>query len=295
MSSATQAAGVSLKKRALRQKILNVALTSKGFRDALVEDAKEIREIAKPTATEAAIEGAFERVMYARLREIGLRFHPEKEVAIDLRRHLATGRTDSRLGALVIEYKRPSLLKSDGEIETAIAHLASYLRASSEAAQAPFIGILTNGIIAIEVRASGDAVTSKTAPQRLDAAFLLRMTRHVISLAVTALTPTNLIRDFCGSQDGVLLRTARTLNIALRQQLKTQVLHAEWEEMFRLTHDDQSQQKKIEERRKALAELFLVHIASPAEEYRALFALHTAYAVLLKFMAYRTVSDIYLG
>jgi hypothetical protein len=63
--------------------------------------------------------------------------------------------------------------------------------------------------------------------------------------------------------------------------------------MFRLAHDDQSQQRRIEDRRAALAELFDTKINDAEEEYRALFALHTAYAILLKFMAYRTVSDLY--
>ena len=59
-------------------------------------------------------------------------------------------------------------------------------------------------------------------------------------------------------------------------QLKTQMLHSEWKEMFRLAHDDQSQQKRIEDRRAALAELFEVEIKTADAEYLTLFALHTA-------------------
>jgi hypothetical protein len=297
MSGAAQSTGVSFKRRALRQKILNVALTSKEFRDTLSEAATEIRELAKPTATEATIEGAFERVLYARLRDIDLRFHPEKESGVNLRRHLARGRMDSRLGALVIEYKRPSLLKGDAEISKALDQLGEYIASLSKSAHAPLVGILTNGLVGVEVRAIEGMIITTPAPAKIDGAFLLRLTRHFISLALTALTPENLIRDFCGSQaDGVLFQTARVLNSALAEpQLKTKMLHSEWEEMFRLAHDDQSQQKRIEERRTALAALFEIEISDSVGEYRALFALHTAYAVLLKFMAYRTVSDIYLG
>lgn len=287
----------SFAKRSLRQTILKAALNTSAFLKSLAEAATEIREIAKPTATEATVEGAFERVLYARLREIGLQFHPEKESGVSLKRHLTHGRMDSRLGALVLEYKRPALLKSALEIDKALAQLKGYLMALSASSDAPFVGILTNGLVAVEVRAAKGCVISESAVEKVTGSLLLRLTQHFISLALTALTPSNLIRDFCGSQsNGVLFQTARVLNSILSApQPKTLMLHSEWEEMFRLAHDDQSQQKRIEERRAALAELFDIEITDAAAEYRALFALHTAYAILLKFMAYRTVSDIYLG
>jgi hypothetical protein len=73
------------------------------------------------------------------------------------------------------------------------------------------------------------------------------------------------------------------------------MLLEEWEQLFKLAHDDQSQQKRIEERRKALAGIFLHEIQTVAEEYRGLFALHTAYAIVLKLIAYRVVSDLKFG
>ena len=76
---------------------------------------------------------------------------------------------------------------------------------------------------------------------------------------------------------------------------KTQMLQSEWEELFRLAHDEQSQQKRIEQRRNALSGMFRQTLESPSEEYRALFALHTAYAIVLKLIAYRVVCDIRFG
>ena len=298
MSAVAQAGGVSLKNAALRQKILNVALTSLEFRETLVEAAAEIRAIAKHDASEATIEGAFERILYAQLREIGLKFHPVKEQSVARRRHVARGRMDSRLGALVIEYKRPSLLKSAVEIERALSQLKDYIIALSDDARTPFVGLLTNGLVVVEVRAYAGTITSVSAVEKLNERTLLRLTQQFISLALVSLTPANLIRDFCGSESkGVLFETARVLNTILANglQKKTEMLFREWEEMFRLAHNDQSQQRRIEERRSALASLFSIDITDSVAEYRALFALHTAYAILLKFMAYRTVSDIHLG
>jgi len=235
--------------------------------------------------------------VYSRLREIGLRFHPEKESSVTFKRHLTKGRADSRLGALIVEYKRPALLKSDSEIDKALGQLKDYVSSLSDENRAPFVGILTNGLVMIEVRAADGSITEETGIEKVSEATLLRLTRHYISLALTALTPVNLIRDFCGSpEDGVLFRTARVLHAALAQpQQKTQMLYSEWKEMFRLAHDDQSQQKRIQDRRNTLAELFGIKIENAEAEYLTLFALHTAYAILLKAMAFRTVSDIYLG
>ena len=298
MPGAAQPSAAALARKALRQKILNVALTTPEFGSMLAEAADEIRGLAVPSATEATIEGGFERVLYARLREIGLSFHPAKETGVELKRHVTRGRTDSRLGALVIEYKRPSLLKTDGQIDTALDQLKDYLIALSDEQESPFVGILTNGLVAVEIRAFQGAITAQSAPERVSGDTLLRITRLFISLALSALTPANLIRDFCGSvADGVLFKTARVLNGILSgaRVLKTDMLWSEWEAMFRLAHEDQSQQRRIEERRAALAELVDLRIDDVASEYRSLFALHTAYAILLKFMAYRTVSDIHLG
>ena len=296
-STSTQERVASFKRRSLRRKILNVALTAPEFKAALDEAATEIISHAGPDATEATIEGAFERILYAHLRSIGLKFHPDKESEVNLKRHITRGRIDSRLGALIIEYKRPSLLKSATELNNAIEQLERYLIALSNTSDSPFVGVLTNGIVVVEVRAQYGEIEAQSSVEKLSGATLLRLTKQFISLALTALTPSNLIRDFCGSDtDGVLFRTARVLNTILTDpEPKTRMLLAEWEEMFRLAHDDQSQQKRIEDRRNALGSLFSIDVSDAAIEYRSLFAIHTAYAILLKFMAYRTVSDIYLG
>ena len=288
---------VEFQPNALRRKLVGLALTTPEFRAALDSAAAEIRAAARPEATEATIEGYFERVVYALLRDIGLRFNPDKEVSV-ARRHLARGRADSRLGALVIEYKRPSLLRTPSEREKSVAQLSEYLITLSASSDVPHEGVLTNGLVVVELTATGGVITRQSTQSQMDASFLLRLTKQIISLALTALTSTNLIRDFCGTEDdGVLFNVARLLNstLASNQHPKTQMLQSEWEQLFRLAHEDKSKRTRIEERRRALVKIFEQPIRSAEAEYRALFALHTAYAILLKFMAYRVVSDIYLG
>lgn len=296
--AAQSLAAVTLAPNALRRKLLGIALEAPEFRKALDEAARDIRNSARPTATEATIESRFEMAMYGLLRDIGLQFSPDKEVSVDRRRHLARGRTDSRLGALVIEYKRPSLLSSAAERAAAMAQLGEYLESLSLTSSTPYVGILTNGLVATEMRAVAGKIVQQSAFVPLSGALLLRLTQAVISLALTALTSVNLIRDFCGTAaNGVLFQVARVLDgiLVKGSRPKTAMLRREWEEMFRLAHDDLSQQKKVEDRRAALADLFSIDVDDAATEYRVLFALHTAYAILLKFIAYHVVYDIQFG
>jgi hypothetical protein len=293
---ATSAA--SLIPATLRKKLVGVALASPEFKAALSDAAAEIRTCAKSRSSEATIEGCFERVLYALLRGIGVKIHPEKEVHVNLRRHLAKGRMDSRIGAVVIEYKRPSLLQTPGQVESALTQLEDYLVPISAGNTTQFVGLLTNGLRIFEIRARGGVIMARLAGVQVDAAALDRVARLLTALEQTALTAENLIRDFCGSEaDGVLFRTARILDgiLAKTPHPKTLMLKSEWEEMFRLSHDDLSQQKRIEERRSALASIFGLGQMTASTEYRTLFALQTAYAIVLKFIAFRVVSDVYLG
>jgi type I restriction-modification system DNA methylase subunit len=123
----------------------------------------------------------------------------------------------------------------------------------------------------------------------------LAFVRSVISLERSALSAKNLIRDFCGdSYDGIVFRVARELSdvLAYKATIKTEMLRTEWEALFRLAHEDQSQQKRIEERRRVLGEIFGITITEATMEYRALFSLHTAYAIILKLIAFRVVFDV---
>lgn len=293
--------GMSSKKKGfdkLREKLTNIALSSKEFRDELKDAVGEIVSGAKGAVNEATVEGIFERVLYALLKEVGIKFHPEKEIAVEIRRHTGKGRTDSRLGAVVIEYKHNSRLKSDSDIRSAQEQLEEYISSISENINNEVVGFLTDGINLYEIRAFSGKIVLRSGKLSVNEVSLINLIRTVVSLEQSALSSENLIRDFCGrSYDGVLFDVARILNSILikKSTLKTNMLRSEWEELFRLAHDDQSQQKRIEERREVLSDIFNEELRDASSEYRALFALHSAYAIVLKLIAYRVVSDVQFG
>ena len=282
----------------LKEKLTNIALASREFKDELKSGAEEITREAIKAINEATIESAFERIIYAILRDVGIKFSPIKEAVVETRRHIGKGRADSRIGAVVIEYKHRTKLRTQKNIDSAREQLGEYISSVSKELDNEVVGFLTDGITIYEMRAFKNAIVSISGKLQVNGKSLLNLIRSVISLEQSALTAKNLIRDFCGdSYEGVLFRVARILNSILlkKSTLKTNMLRSEWEELFRLAHDDQSQQKRIQERRIALSEIFGEKLHDASGEYRVLFALHSAYAIILKLIAYRVVSDIQFG
>ncbi len=282
----------------LKSRLVSHAIQDPLFKQALREAARVIKQLSTKAPNEATIEGAFERVLYGVLRDIGITFHPDKEISVKTRRHAARGRTDSRIGAVVIEYKQPSTLATRADEKKAHQQLVDYIISISAELENEVIGFLTDGTRVQELRALKGQLVSSSALAPLDETTLGRLVRSIISLEKSALTSRNLIRDFCGdTYDGIVFRVARDLNeiIAYNATIKTEMLRTEWEALFRLAHEDQSQQKRIEARRNILGEIFGITITEATMEYRALFALHTAYAIILKLIAYRVVSDVKFG
>lgn len=289
---------MQLAANSLKKKLVSQAIQDPLFKAALQDAARDIAHESKAAPNEATVESAFERILYAVLRDIGLAFAPQKEIPIKTRRHTARGRTDSRIGALIIEYKQPSTLRSKTDQVSAIDQLTNYAEALAAELGNEVVGYLTEGTKILEVRAGGTNGTAVGAFATLDARHLERMVRSIISLEKSALTAPNLIRDFCGTaSDGIVFEVARKLNhiLAYKATLKTEMLRTEWEALFRLAHEDQSQQRRIQDRRAVLSDIFGVKISEPTMEYRALFSLHTAYAIILKMIAYRVVSDVKFG
>ena len=76
----------------LKQKLIDFALSSEEFREELLRISEEIASFAASAPNEATVEGTFERILYALLKDIGIKFHPEKEVGVETRRHTRKGR-----------------------------------------------------------------------------------------------------------------------------------------------------------------------------------------------------------
>ncbi|MGC8621974.1 MAG: N-6 DNA methylase [Caldisphaera sp.] len=282
----------------LKTKLINFVLDSPEFRNALHSVAEEINKEAKNAPNEPTIESLFEREMYALLKDVGIKFNPQKEIKVDVIRHVGRGRMDSRIGAVVIEYKYWSKLKTNKDIEKAKKQLEDYIISESKKVTSAIVGFLTDGLSLYEMDCLGGTIISESGKLNVNDTNLLNFVKAIVSLEQSALNAQNLIRDFCGpSYDGAIFEMARTLYNILKSKIstKTEMLKSEWSALFKLSHTDTNQQKRINDRQEALSNIFKVKFGDVEDEYNALFALHTSYAIVLKLLAFRIVSDMFFG
>lgn len=283
--------------KALEESTRNHVLGHPEFAKELVKLAGEIRKIAVKAPNEATIATNFELKLYGQIKlRLQIEFEPIKEQAIDTKRHIMKGRIDSRIGALVIEYKHKSKLDTVTLQAKAISQLKNYLEHLPDDLKHGAVGVLTDGYRIKFISCSDDDTFSETAFEELSETHLLRIIRGVLSLDKKALTPDNLITGFCEGQ----LSPAKNLALALYQALdahptgRSNMLFQEWQSIFRLAHDDRSKQTAIEERRNALAETLAINI-SPKDnttEYKALYAIQTSYAIIVKAIAFKVLASI---
>lgn len=157
------------------------------------------------------------------------------------------------------------------------------------------IGFVTDGIKGCFVTYNAGKLTAEEF-QPLSFDHLDRLIKNIIGLKLTALTSHNLAESFCNPpyDNGMAFALAKELhkNLADKMSSKTRMLFNEWKELFNLPHDDISKQQAIIDRGKSLERLLNISFNEIDEEYMALFALQTAYVIIIKMVAYRIVSIV---
>ena len=213
------------------------------------------------------------------------------------------GRIDSKYSSVVIEYKQKITYKNNVDTNKALAQAVDYLNSLFNENAGTYLGIITDGtrcqfvLFNEQIKVAYDKDHSDihplTAVCDLNAKMVDRMIRSIINLQVKALNSENLIADLVHDKhDGKTI--VNHLTIALYKSLDqmdnvTFVSYGQWMNNFGLSHDDASKQKAIEERRKDLAELIEREKIGTDEEYKILFSLQTAIAIIAMLMAYRVV------
>lgn len=123
-----------------------------------------------------------------------------------------------------------------------------------------------------------------------------RIIQNILALKLRAFNANNLVESFCNPpiNDGIAFNLVRILYNLLKHEIqpKTKMLFVEWKELFNLAHDDVSKQQAIIDRRKSLESLLNTILDEKDDEYLALFALQTAYAMIIKVIAYKLISQI---
>ena len=281
----------------LKNKQYTAIINSKEYRSLLKDMCRRISSKAKVAPNEATIENYFDCELFAFFRDVfeplGFIYSPVKEAAISTRRHTTKGRADTAIGALVIEFKQLSTLSNKESQSKAISQIIDYLEGIETEGDA--IGYVTDGTKGCFIFKHEDNISkenfSDLSYEQLDI-----LIQSIIRLNLTALTSKNIVESFCNpaENDGIAFTLVKSLykNLSSAITPKTQMLFNEWKELFNLAHDDISKQQAIIDRRVSLEKLIGISFSGNDEEYAALFALQTAYAIIVKAVAYRILSIV---
>lgn len=278
-------------------------IKSKEYRNALIEMAKRITMAAKKAPNEATIESRFDCELFAFFREqfepFGFEYNPIKEKSIATCRHIAKGskgRADTAISTLVMEFKQPSALSNQEQRRKAIEQIKGHLEGISDTDNHEmYEGYITDGIKGCFITyINGKAKEEKFT--NVDEFALDRIIQNILSLKLIAFNANNLVESFCNppENNGIAFELVEKLFDILRNKIceKTEMLFLEWKELFNLAHDDISKQQAIIDRKKSLEKLLNTELNDKDEEYLALFALQSAYAIIIKIIAYKLVSQI---
>lgn len=272
---------------------------SKEYQQRLVEMANSIKNSSKIAPNEATIESRFDCELFAFFKEIfeplGFIYNPIKEQAINTRRHVSKGRADTAIASLVIEFKQPSTLSNKRSKDKAINQISDYLKGIQTEDDDILEGYVTNGIEGCFVTCyKGEIIVEEFL--ELSEYSLDRIIQNILSLKLIAFNASNLVESFCNPplNDGVAFQLVKTLFSALENncQSKTKMLFMEWKQLFNLAHDDISKQQAIIDRKKSLENLLDYKFTNRDDEYLALYALQTAYAIIIKTIAFKVISQV---
>lgn len=283
--------------RALKEKQYSAIIHSKEYKHLLKEMCDRITNKSKIAPNEATIENYFDCEFFAFFREVfeplGFEYNPVKEASVATQRHVTKGRADTAIGGLVIEFKQPSTLSNQKMMDKALNQICNYLDGIYNDSE--LVGYVTDGTKGCFVVKNEEGVKQESfydlSVEQLD-----RLVQSIIRLKMIALSPANLVDSFCNppENNGIAFSLVKQLYEILTKSIssKTQMLFNEWKELFNLAHDDISKQQAIIDRKKALESVINKSFSRVDEEYTALFALQTAYVIIIKIIAYRILSVI---
>lgn len=272
------------------------------MRTAIMRDAMAAK-------TEAQTAEAFQRQLYYYIRSntgVELDFKQETPIRGGIAHNFGLlksrtsgrGRLDAVVNNLIIEYKKHSKLERKADQKTAIAQVKDYLRALYENEAIKYHAILTDGIKIAYFGFNGAHIEA-TAFKNIEDKDIDRIIRAILTNHCKKFISENILKDF--AIDSFTESLSKELAVKLYNKLcnkpteKTQMLFSEWERLMHLSYDDNGKGNDINRRRSDLSLIFRDDVNDPSREYKALFALQTTYAIIVKLIACKVIDKLDYG
>lgn len=271
---------------------LQIIFDSAAYQTGVERVASNLLRECKGNPTEATIASAFERQLFYFVKTtfFGIDLNFNKEVGSNEIKHKFIGRMDAVSNGVVIEYKRPAKFSQHVDIKKAISQLEGYLCQLQD----DFDGIVTDGQhICFVTPDDCDYMESSIAPinrQTIDS-----VVRLLIGSSRKAFVSKNVLANFTlNDHSNPTYRLAQGLFAAIKRETssRTMMLYEEWLTLFHLSDADNGKNKDIIARRRVLGEFFSQDFSSNDLDYKALFALQTTYAIVVKLIACKVIGHI---
>ncbi|MFP5501444.1 MAG: N-6 DNA methylase, partial [Candidatus Sericytochromatia bacterium] len=258
--------------------------------EAFEAAATALRQACSKANSETTVASRFEGALVPLLAAQGVNYEPVRERRVVASRR----RIDSQFGAVVTEYKHR--LDREADWEEATAQLVDYVSAIAPAPadRDGHVGVVTDGR-ALRFVTFRDGAARPEHPGPLDGLRLRRYVETLVALGRRALNQEHLVEDFA-AVDAPAPALGRALARACYEALgaataKTGMLQSEWQRLFARSVEHQAVPA-------AHALAYGEALGLPSEAIapqRALFALQTAYAITVKLVACRVLSELHLG
>jgi hypothetical protein len=260
--------------------------------DSLVKGTAELMRSAK---TEEDLRIGFEKALAPLLKEIGVKSEPKYEKSV-----YQGGRTDALHGQVIIEYEAPASFSSASKVAHAYDQLVDYIeRESGNRKETLFlfgpklVGVGFDGEQIFFVRYRGDAKKAKIKFDRknfvqdglypFNAETARTLLAYLRALARLPLTAEHLAEKFGPKSALAPLAVSAFADILKHwQNPKVAMFFEEWKRLFGIVYGEQFTAQQAEEV-KVLSELYGVGKEITFQEL--LFAVHTYFALLMKFIA----------
>ena len=270
-------------------------INSREYKCKLSEHLTSLLRKTKSAKSEANIAFAFESEIYFFVRTLfGIELDFRKEESQSTLRHKFVGRMDALCNNIVIEYKKPSKLRKEKDKEKATIQLYRYLMQLFEEENNEYYGILTDGV-KLRYIYFQDGKIYHTPFKNIGESDLDKIIQSLSDINNKRFVPSNIVNDFkLEAKTSTTKKLANYLfeNLISGTSGKTSMLYQEWEVLFHLSESDKGQNEDIVKRRKALSKLFGINIKNSETDYKALFALQTTYAIIIKLIACKVITKI---
>lgn len=250
--------------------------------------------------TEEDLRSSFENELNRLLRE--LEFINNDYIMFEHETKHLSGRTDFLYGNTIIEYKRYGIIENEKIVEKSKEQLIKYLT-DKKYDTIKMYGFIFDGkkIYALEKEENDSIIFHKEISGEINAKNMKYFINTIFNSGVRILSAKNLKNDF-----GILDNNERIVNnITLKlirhlfsilineknTSLRTKLIFNEWEKLFRLAENDNGQHQDIKDRREIFSKIFGVDV-NEKNEYKALFALHTALSIIIKILLVRFINEI---